>query len=84
MLIAAVSANDSKLVNTLVSTHRDAIAANFAQWQRVPEAVRENGGAMQLYATTLIRLAECLRDRFADSSLAILLGGPDAARRGKK
>ncbi|HZK82666.1 MAG TPA: hypothetical protein VFC46_16395, partial [Humisphaera sp.] len=78
MLIAAVSANDTKLVNTLVSAHHDAIAANFAQWQRVPEAVRENGGAMQLYATTLIRLAEIFRDRFADSSLATLLGGPDA------
>ncbi|HWE04941.1 MAG TPA: tetratricopeptide repeat protein [Tepidisphaeraceae bacterium] len=75
MLIAAVSANDTKLVNTLTVANREAIAANFAQWQRVPDAVRENGGAMQRYARTLIMLAEIFRDRFADPSLATLLGG---------
>ncbi len=79
MLIAAISARDGKLVNSLVAAHRAAIAANFADWQRVPDAIRENGGAMQLYATTLIRLAEMFRDEFADSSLINLLGGPTAA-----
>ena len=76
MLIAAASARDDKLVMTLATANRQAIAAHFAQWQKVPDAIRENGGAMQRYAATLIALAEMFRDKFGDPSLMALLSGP--------
>ncbi len=78
MLIAAVSARDNKLVHTLVNANREAIATYFPDWQKVPEPIRNNGGAMQRYATTLINLAEIFRDHFGDVRLAQMLAGPDA------
>lgn len=79
MLIATVSTRDMKLLSTLANAHRQTIERNFAQWQKVPEDVRNNGAAMQRYADTLIKLAEFWRDRFEDPSLMTLLSGPAQA-----
>jgi tetratricopeptide (TPR) repeat protein len=76
MLIAAVSAGDSKLLNTLATSNREAILANFTNWQKPPDAVRQNNEAMQRYATTLIALAEMFRDKFKDESLVVKLSAP--------
>jgi tetratricopeptide (TPR) repeat protein len=76
MLIAAVATRDMKLFETLATANRAAITANFPQWQRVPEAIRNNGGAMQRYANMLIATAELFRERFNDTALIARLTAP--------
>jgi len=78
MLIAALSTRDMKLFETLATANRVAISDNFPQWQRVPEPIRNNGGAMQRYANMLIALAEMFRERFKDTSLITRLTAPGA------
>src|SRR5665213_3285138 len=75
MLIAAFAARDGKLLLQLAAANRPAISQNFADWQRVPESIRNNPDAMQRYAGTLIALAEMFRDRFQDASLMAHLAG---------
>ncbi|HET6246329.1 MAG TPA: hypothetical protein VFE47_01420 [Tepidisphaeraceae bacterium] len=76
MLIAAISARDQKLFARLINSNRQTIADNFPNWQKVPEAIRENGAVMQRYANTLIALGEFFRDQFGDMTLIKFLTAP--------
>ncbi|MDB5289503.1 MAG: hypothetical protein JWL69_744, partial [Phycisphaerales bacterium] len=78
MLAAAVAAKDGDRLNQLATAHRDVIKHHFANWQRVPIAMREDQAAMQKYANFLIVIAQYFRDVFNDPSLLKLLTGDEA------
>jgi tetratricopeptide (TPR) repeat protein len=78
LLASAVAAKDGNRLGQLASAHREVIARNFPEWQKVPVAMRENQAAMQQYANVLIVVAQFFRDVFNDPTLLKLLTGDDA------
>ena len=75
VLFSAVAAGDVNALEALCVQHRDAILQHFGEWQRVPEAVREDPVAMQRYANGLIALARLFAQRLGSTALLSRLTG---------
>lgn len=75
-LLDAAASGDTKLLALLCKTNRDTIQNHFAEWQQVPDEVRQDPEAVERYATGMISVAQCFAEQLGEPELIQGLMGP--------
>jgi tetratricopeptide (TPR) repeat protein len=78
-LIGAVAAKDLPGLARITRDHREAIAAEFADWKTVPMAMREDPALLEQYGEMLIAVARVLEAEGDASLMQQLQGDPASA-----
>lgn len=75
-LFAAVRAGDARRLERLARTNQTAVLEHFRAWQRVPDAVRADSGAIQGYVHCMVTVAQVFAEKLGRPELMAALSGP--------